>query len=803
MRNSKLVIGFVLTGVWAFALILSGCSGGGSTTPMKKLTAIEISPESSTVGVGATLQFAASGTYDDGSAADITSQVEWSSSDVTLASISEGGKATGVSIGRPKITASSGGLTGATQLLVINGSANNVPRFAFVANMQDGTLLALTVNPATGQLRHNGYQLTEQGPGAVAVEPRGKFVYVANSQSNSLSAFQIDVSGGLTALSGAPFMDQGYPLAIAIDPTGSFLYTANSGSGQVAGYGIDPATGVLQELAGSPFPAASGTNAITIDPTGRFLYVTNGAANSISAYAIAPDTGTLTAIQGSPVPAGNQPFAVNTDPAGKLLYVANAADASVSAFSISASDGTLSAIGGSPFPTGAGPEIAGLTVSPDGKFVYVANFSSSSISVLSVNAGALTPVSGSPFAVDGTPRGVVIDPTGKFAYVPVLTSCEVEIYAIDASGRMTVMDRVRTRQQAAAFALAFGGTGITYSPKFAYVTNLNSDNVSAFSINPANGALAALGTQTYATGVGPFGVTADPRGKFLYVANGISSSTGTAARSISAFSIGTDGTLTSVPGSPFPAGEGTTGIVVDPSGRFLYAANYYDYTVSAYSIQPTTGALTQLNGSPYPTVPEPQAIAVDPAGRFLYVGLNEFRIDPVSGQLTDLGTTIPSSFGDSGMAADPTGKYLYISTQGSGVVSTYTIDAVSGVLTFVSYAPALTGGASVSVSAEPTGAFAVMDLGSNLLSFAIDHSTGELQQTPASTSAGGPALFYMAMDPSGQYVYVADQGAGPSFDGKVWAYELDAKTGVLTPVAGSPFSTGKASIAVAVTGAIQ
>ena len=33
---------------------------------------------------------------------------------------------------------------------------NNVPRFAYVANYDDNTVSAYTVNPTTGQLRHNG-----------------------------------------------------------------------------------------------------------------------------------------------------------------------------------------------------------------------------------------------------------------------------------------------------------------------------------------------------------------------------------------------------------------------------------------------------------------------------------------------------------------------------------------------------------------------------------------------------------------------------------------------------------------------
>ena len=58
---------------------------------------------------------------------------------------------------------------------------NGVPRFAYVANNGDGTVSMYTANAVTGQLRHNGYVAAGTGPLSVAVDPSGKFAYVANS----------------------------------------------------------------------------------------------------------------------------------------------------------------------------------------------------------------------------------------------------------------------------------------------------------------------------------------------------------------------------------------------------------------------------------------------------------------------------------------------------------------------------------------------------------------------------------------------------------------------------------------------
>jgi hypothetical protein len=60
--------------------------------------------------VGATQHFTATGTYSDGSTADFTSQVVWSSSNPAVTTIASGGTATGVGGGTANITASFAGL---------------------------------------------------------------------------------------------------------------------------------------------------------------------------------------------------------------------------------------------------------------------------------------------------------------------------------------------------------------------------------------------------------------------------------------------------------------------------------------------------------------------------------------------------------------------------------------------------------------------------------------------------------------------------------------------------------------------
>jgi hypothetical protein len=96
-------------------LSLTGCGGSGKT-----LTSIAVTDASNlTIAPGATDQFDAMGTYSDGTTADITSSVTWTSGTTTVATISSSGLATGVAAGTSVITATSGSVTGTATLNVM------------------------------------------------------------------------------------------------------------------------------------------------------------------------------------------------------------------------------------------------------------------------------------------------------------------------------------------------------------------------------------------------------------------------------------------------------------------------------------------------------------------------------------------------------------------------------------------------------------------------------------------------------------------------------------------------------------
>ena len=222
-----------------------------------------------------------------------------------------------------------------------------------------------------------------------------------------------------------------------------------------------------------------------------------------------------------------------------------------------------------------------------------------------------------------------------------------------------------------------------------------SNTVSALSVG-TNGALAAIAGSPYSTGGtgdgGGFfaGNRAVVSNKLLFASNSMSAD-------VSVFTIDpTSGALTTVLGSPFKTGAVAGGIALaaTPDGKFLMAANSGANTVSVFSVA-TTGVLTLT--SQFPTANTPDAAKVSPDGRFLAVAepFNNSVVEMFSiaadGSLTSLGTFAGSGI-SLGEVADVdincANNMLFASEyNGTGtIVDVYSIGS-GGTLTAISSSP--------------------------------------------------------------------------------------------------------------------
>jgi 6-phosphogluconolactonase (cycloisomerase 2 family) len=190
---------------------------------------------------------------------------------------------------------------------------------AFAINQQNGSLTQILGSPfPTGA---PGYY---PGPSAMVVSVDNNFLYVAlagtANANNQIAAFSINpTSGSLTALPQSPFPTGNDPLQMAYVPltegAESFLYTANIQDDTISAFTVDHTSGVLTPVKGSPFAAGTsvmGLSQILTSSGNYFLYAADPQAETVIAYTIDGNTGALTPLQGSPFAAGGAPSLLTT-----------------------------------------------------------------------------------------------------------------------------------------------------------------------------------------------------------------------------------------------------------------------------------------------------------------------------------------------------------------------------------------------------------------------------------------------------------------------------------------------------------
>ena len=155
-----------------------------------------------------------------------------------------------------------------------NNGAGAPPLHVFSVNSSTGVLSEVPGSPfAVGS-----------SPCCIAVDPTGRFVYIANSNSNDINAFSVSASTGtLTALPGSPSLTGNNPgrwlLIRREDSCMCLHYTYDlrrTQSSNIYAYSIDSVTGVLTPLAGSPFAESNIIQSITFDPDGELRFLSPG-----------------------------------------------------------------------------------------------------------------------------------------------------------------------------------------------------------------------------------------------------------------------------------------------------------------------------------------------------------------------------------------------------------------------------------------------------------------------------------------------------------------------------------------------
>ena len=302
-------------------------------------------------------------------------------------------------------------------------------------------------------------------------------------------------------------------------------------------------------------------------------------------------------------------------------------------------------------------------------------------------------------------------------------------------------------------------------------------------INPRTGGFAS-----FTVGAVPFFPNSPAvavNGSYLYISNSFIKGIANNGSQIFGYSIdSSDGTLTALPGSPFFKFKppiSIQGLAPTPDGRFLYGADASGH-IYAFKVDSQTGIPKQISGSPFASGAN-QQLVVDPTGKFLYAsddnppgGVLAFTIDS-RGRLSPVpGSPFPVPDPSFLTSSQPygivdTGSFVYVALSASDRIAAFSVDSGTGALTPVPGSPFAAGSVPANFALAGNFLYVVNPGDGTVSGYSIDAGSGALTPIPGSPfGAGGETI---SMDPSGKYLFLG------TFKG-IQGYDVDPDTGILT-----------------------
>lgn len=231
-------------------------------------------------------------------------------------------------------------------------SVDATGRWVFVANYGDGTVSVLPVKP-TGALGAPATTLTVGAEAHMIVaDPSNRFVFVPCKGADYVAQFLFDASTGALTPNAVPHLATvagAGPRHLAFHPNGRFVYLIDENSSTMTLLTLDATAGTLSEVqtvstlpAGYSGPANTGAE-VWVHPGGAWLFGSNRGDDSIAVFALDPATGRMTP-KAFPKSGGTTPRDFTLDPTGTFLYAANQGTGNVVPFRFDASSGTLTPV---------------------------------------------------------------------------------------------------------------------------------------------------------------------------------------------------------------------------------------------------------------------------------------------------------------------------------------------------------------------------------------------------------------------------------------------------------------------------
>jgi len=322
----------------------------------------------------------------------------------------------------------------------------------YVSNAGDPTVSVMAMNRASGAL-----DLIEKTPipgtdkpsptsMPMALSPDRRYLHLAlRSEPFVAASFAIDrATGRLKHLGNAPL--QASMAYIITDRSGRFLLAASYPQSMLTINPID----AEHRVAGPPtqvLPTKPKAHCVLVDVANKFAYCTNLGGDIIMQLKFDAAKGMVS--PNTPAEIATRPGAgprhMAFHPSGRFLYLITETTATIGTYAVNKANGTLTEL---QFVDMMAPgykgEIAAadLHVSPDGHFIYGSERKTNTLTGFRIDPARGTLSRIGQWPTETTPRGFAIDPRGRFLLSVGLDSNQMTAYTINAkNGALTPLQQ--------------------------------------------------------------------------------------------------------------------------------------------------------------------------------------------------------------------------------------------------------------------------------------------------------------------------------------------------------------------------
>lgn len=344
-----------------------------------------------------------------------------------------------------------------------------------------------------------------------------------------------------------------------------------------------------------------------------------------------------------------------------FVYVSAALAGTIDAYRMDGATGALTPISS----LDVGATVMPMAVSPNKRHLYAA-IRAQPYRVLTL---AIDPESGrlrqeATAALPDSMAYVSLDPAGGLLFAASYGGSKIAVLLIGKNGLIT-----ERAQQVIATGRNAHSIVCDWTGRYVFVTNLGSDAVQQFILDPATGILQPNAPAEVMTGAGagPRHIVVSPDNKAVYVLTeltghvihyALDADKGTLREIESVASVPEDAGLSPGIAPPAQAANGASApatvsadngepkiwaadIGITPDGKFLYTTERTTSRIALFNVGADSGKLTYVTN--YPTEQQPRGIRIEPSGRFLVASgeksdrLSVYAIDQSDGGLALVG----------------------------------------------------------------------------------------------------------------------------------------------------------------------